>query len=97
VAFFGIQPELRSTREAVMAVARHMGQMARGSGSPEVLDELVSYAVAEGQAARAQLISEGRGREWKGFRKGLIRVGTFLDTTTFNRVYEPFIQKYFGD
>lgn len=98
MGFFGLRPELESTYKAALAVAQQMGQMAKGSGNPEVLEYLVTDAAAKGQAARTLLISEGRQREWKKFRKSLIKAGrTFLDVPSFNHEYYPFAQKYFEE
>jgi hypothetical protein len=95
--FSGMPDDLAATYKAAMAVAYQMRDTYQGNGNPEVLETLISGAVTQGQQARTRLLAEGREREWKRFRKSLYRAGAFLDIPPYNRMYEPFVRKYFSD
>lgn len=90
--FYKTPPDLQPTFDAVMAAAREIAIRGKGYGTPGFLEEeLLPRALTAMHDSRTRLLSEGREKDLKAFRKRLLSVGSFMDNGPYNRSFAPLV------
>ncbi len=90
--FYKVPPDLAPTYRLVQGIQGHIAGLGKFT-PPGLVEELMPEVVAELQAARSRLNSEGRQKDLKAFKKYVLKVGGFMDNAPYNKVFYPMVNE----
>src|SRR5258705_10522494 len=92
--FYKPTPDLKPVYDLAMRVGQEIAIRFNGYGTPGYLEEMLPELAAAMQSSRDRLISEGRTKDLKSFRKYVLSGGSFMDNACFNRQFLPFVDEH---
>lgn len=90
--FYKLPDDLKQLESMVLAVGQEMAAFGKGSGRPEILEDMLPDTVSLMQSESSRLFADGRSKDLKELRKHLLSVGKYMDNTSYNRLYYPFVR-----